>query len=75
MQNLDNAELKPCPVCGAKAEHRFNIYRIQVWACGCWKHKKPIYANSPNHQIAIDNWNNWTEIIGSDQKPEKDIFC
>jgi ssDNA-binding Zn-finger/Zn-ribbon topoisomerase 1 len=74
MRNLDKAELKPCPVCGGKAEHRFNIYKYQVWACGCWKHEKPVYSNSPNHQKAIENWNNGINIIGADQKAEEDIL-
>lgn len=74
MPNLDNAKLKPCPICGGKAEHRSNIYRYQVWACGCWKHRLPIYANSPNHKTAIDNWNNGKDIIGLDQKFEDDIL-
>jgi hypothetical protein len=25
-------------------------------------------------QVAIDNWNNGTDIINADQKPEEDIF-
>lgn len=64
MNNLDNAELIPCPVCGEKAEHRFNIKIPKVWACGCWKHENPIYASHWNHIDAINNWNAQIDVIG-----------
>lgn len=67
MENLDKVELNPCPICNNKTEHRFDIYRYEVWACGCWRHQKPIYANSPNHKNAIENWNSGIKIVGLDQ--------
>lgn len=73
MENLDKAYLKSCPICKEKAEHRFNIYLHEVWACGCWKHEKPIYANSPNHKEAIGNWNNEKDIFNLEQEEDYEI--
>lgn len=73
MDNLDQAELIACPKCGEGAEHRFNIYKRNVWACGCWKHDKPVYASHGNHINAINDWNAQINVVGLNDNDAEEI--